>query len=239
MRYRGGQHYDAKRAIAEARRRARAGRRHARSGSTAVRPPPRSPARWRRAPGLRVVTNALNIASELAVRSNIELVVCGGSARAESYELVGPLAELTLVEHQPRHRDHRRRRRQRERRLHDPPRGRGAHQPRAGARRRTRHRRRRLEQDRQARLRQDRRHRDGVGHRHRLAGAARRTSPNCERLGPTRARRPAGLARLGQRRRLGQQRRRAPRPCRRRAAQMSSTDSVAAVFGSHIIACRT
>src|SRR5664279_5339992 len=46
--------------------------------------------------GLRVVTNALNIAAELAVRSNIELVVCGGSARAESYELVGPLAELTL-----------------------------------------------------------------------------------------------------------------------------------------------
>jgi DeoR family transcriptional regulator, aga operon transcriptional repressor len=47
--------------------------------------------------GLRVVTNALNIASELAVRSNIELVVCGGSARSESYELVGPLAELTLA----------------------------------------------------------------------------------------------------------------------------------------------
>ena len=43
-----------------------------------------------------MVTNALNIASELAVRSNIELVVCGGSARSESYELVGPLAELTL-----------------------------------------------------------------------------------------------------------------------------------------------
>jgi DeoR family transcriptional regulator of aga operon len=46
--------------------------------------------------GLRVVTNALNIAAELAVRSNIELVVCGGSARSESYELVGPLAEMTL-----------------------------------------------------------------------------------------------------------------------------------------------
>jgi DeoR family transcriptional regulator of aga operon len=48
-------------------------------------------------PGLRVVTNALNIASELAVRSNIELVVCGGSARSESYELVGPLAELVIA----------------------------------------------------------------------------------------------------------------------------------------------
>ena len=47
--------------------------------------------------GLRVVTNALNIASELAVRSSIDLVVCGGSARTESYELVGPLAEMTLA----------------------------------------------------------------------------------------------------------------------------------------------
>jgi DeoR family transcriptional regulator of aga operon len=46
---------------------------------------------------LRVVTNALNIASELAVRSQIDLVVCGGSARAESYELVGPIAEATLA----------------------------------------------------------------------------------------------------------------------------------------------
>ncbi|GAA3635008.1 DeoR/GlpR family DNA-binding transcription regulator [Kineosporia mesophila] len=47
-------------------------------------------------PRLRVVTNALNIASELAVRTHIDLVVCGGSARAESYELIGPIAEATL-----------------------------------------------------------------------------------------------------------------------------------------------
>ena len=46
---------------------------------------------------LRVVTNALNIASELAVRSNIDLLVCGGSARTESYELVGPIAEAALA----------------------------------------------------------------------------------------------------------------------------------------------
>jgi DeoR family transcriptional regulator of aga operon len=46
---------------------------------------------------LRVVTNALNIAADLAVRTNIELVVCGGSVRSESYELVGPLSELTLA----------------------------------------------------------------------------------------------------------------------------------------------
>jgi DeoR family transcriptional regulator of aga operon len=46
---------------------------------------------------LTVVTNALNIASELAVRSNLRLVVTGGVARAESYELVGPMAEQALA----------------------------------------------------------------------------------------------------------------------------------------------
>jgi DeoR family transcriptional regulator of aga operon len=46
--------------------------------------------------GLKVVTNAINIASELAPRPQIGLVVCGGSARPESHELVGPLAEETL-----------------------------------------------------------------------------------------------------------------------------------------------
>jgi DeoR family transcriptional regulator of aga operon len=43
------------------------------------------------------VTNALNIASELAVRPNLKLVVTGGTARPESYELVGPLAEQSLA----------------------------------------------------------------------------------------------------------------------------------------------
>ncbi len=46
---------------------------------------------------LTVVTNALNIASELAVRPNLKLVVTGGTARPESYELVGPLAEASLA----------------------------------------------------------------------------------------------------------------------------------------------
>jgi DeoR family transcriptional regulator, aga operon transcriptional repressor len=45
---------------------------------------------------LTVVTNALNIAAELAVRPNLKLVVTGGVARPESYELVGPLADATL-----------------------------------------------------------------------------------------------------------------------------------------------
>ena len=46
--------------------------------------------------GLTVVTNALNIAAELALRPNLRLVVTGGTARSESYELVGPQAEAVL-----------------------------------------------------------------------------------------------------------------------------------------------
>jgi DeoR family transcriptional regulator, aga operon transcriptional repressor len=95
MRYRGGQRHEAKRAIA----------RYAAgllgqdvtsvglNGGSTTTEVARALASHA---GLRVVTNALNIAADLAVRSNIELVVCGGSARSESYELVGPLAELTL-----------------------------------------------------------------------------------------------------------------------------------------------
>src|SRR6476469_1704545 len=96
MRYRGGQHYEAKRAIA-----ARAvdlipsdAASVGLNGGSTTTEVARALAATR---SIRVVTNALNIASELAVRANIELVVCGGSARAESYELVGPLAELTLA----------------------------------------------------------------------------------------------------------------------------------------------
>ncbi len=47
-------------------------------------------------PELTLVTNALNIAAEIAVRPNLKLVVTGGVARPESYELVGPLAEASL-----------------------------------------------------------------------------------------------------------------------------------------------
>jgi DeoR family transcriptional regulator of aga operon len=47
-------------------------------------------------PELTIVTNALNIASEIAVRPNLKLVVTGGVARLESYELVGPIAEASL-----------------------------------------------------------------------------------------------------------------------------------------------
>ncbi|MCU1495221.1 MAG: alkaline phosphatase [Acidimicrobiaceae bacterium] len=46
--------------------------------------------------GLTVVTNALNIASELTLRPNIRMVVTGGEARAASFELVGSIAEQTI-----------------------------------------------------------------------------------------------------------------------------------------------
>jgi len=45
---------------------------------------------------LTVVTNALNIAVELAVRPDLKLIVTGGVARSASYELVGALADETL-----------------------------------------------------------------------------------------------------------------------------------------------
>ena len=45
-----------------------------------------------------IVTNALNIASELTVRPRIRVVVTGGVAREKSYELIGPLAGHILEE---------------------------------------------------------------------------------------------------------------------------------------------
>lgn len=48
--------------------------------------------------GITIVTNALNIAYELSVRSHIKIVVTGGVARRQSYELVGPLVSNTLDE---------------------------------------------------------------------------------------------------------------------------------------------
>ncbi|TDN45403.1 DeoR family transcriptional regulator [Curtobacterium flaccumfaciens] len=48
--------------------------------------------------GVTIVTNALNIGYELSVRSNVKIVVTGGVARRQSYELVGPLVRDTLDE---------------------------------------------------------------------------------------------------------------------------------------------
>lgn len=50
------------------------------------------------APGVTIVTNALNIAYELSVREHVKIVVTGGVPRRQSYELVGPLVGATLRE---------------------------------------------------------------------------------------------------------------------------------------------
>ncbi|GGM15171.1 DeoR/GlpR family DNA-binding transcription regulator [Dactylosporangium sucinum] len=46
---------------------------------------------------LTVVTNALNIAAELALRPRLKLIMTGGVSRTQSYELVGPIAEQALA----------------------------------------------------------------------------------------------------------------------------------------------
>ncbi len=52
----------------------------------------------REGPPATVVTNALNIANELAVRPQVKLVVTGGVVRPQSYELIGPFTRLVLEE---------------------------------------------------------------------------------------------------------------------------------------------
>ncbi|MGW7437681.1 DeoR/GlpR family DNA-binding transcription regulator [Streptomyces sp. NPDC054849] len=47
-------------------------------------------------PALTVVTNALNIAGELVIRPQFKIVLTGGVARPQSFELTGPLAEQVL-----------------------------------------------------------------------------------------------------------------------------------------------
>jgi DeoR family transcriptional regulator of aga operon len=94
VRYRGGQHAAEKRRIAAAAA-ARVGdaRTVGLSGGTTT----TEVARQLRDRELTVVTNAVNIASELVVAPTIRLVVTGGVARSQSYELIGPLADATLA----------------------------------------------------------------------------------------------------------------------------------------------
>jgi DeoR family transcriptional regulator of aga operon len=51
-----------------------------------------------RRPAITVVTNALNIATEMVLRPFIRCVSLGGVARPESYELSGPLASMIMGE---------------------------------------------------------------------------------------------------------------------------------------------
>lgn len=53
-----------------------------------------TPTSGRRA--VTIVTNAVNIANELTVRPHVKIVVTGGVARPQSYELAGPLATHIL-----------------------------------------------------------------------------------------------------------------------------------------------
>lgn len=46
--------------------------------------------------GITLVTNAINIANDLAIRPGVRVVVTGGVVRARSYELTGPLSSLIL-----------------------------------------------------------------------------------------------------------------------------------------------
>jgi DeoR family transcriptional regulator, aga operon transcriptional repressor len=59
----------------------------------AVRPEPEGAGQ-----GVTIVTNAVNIANELTVRPHVKIVLTGGVARPQSYELIGPLASLVLNE---------------------------------------------------------------------------------------------------------------------------------------------
>ncbi|MFC8302199.1 DeoR/GlpR family DNA-binding transcription regulator [Specibacter sp. NPDC057265] len=47
-------------------------------------------------PTLTVVTNAINIAAQLAIRPNFKIMVTGGVVSPRSYELVGPYADSIL-----------------------------------------------------------------------------------------------------------------------------------------------
>jgi DeoR family transcriptional regulator of aga operon len=95
LRYRSATRLEQKRRIAqEAARRVRDGAVIGLTGGTTTTEVARAVAHR----PLTVVTNALNIASELAIRPNIKLLVTGGVARAETYELVGPIADASVAD---------------------------------------------------------------------------------------------------------------------------------------------
>jgi len=95
LRYRGGRHREEKHRIAEAAA-ARVDDGVATVGLTGGTTTTEVARRLADRQGLTVVTNALNIAAELALRPDLRLMVTGGTARSESYELVGPHAEVVL-----------------------------------------------------------------------------------------------------------------------------------------------
>ncbi len=78
-------------------------------------------------PAVTVVTNALNIATELAVRQHIKIVATGGVARPQSYELTGPAGHRRAGAGHPGRGHPGRRRDRRGGRRDRAPRGRGEH----------------------------------------------------------------------------------------------------------------
>src|SRR6202046_1647109 len=95
LRYKGVRHAESKRRIAsEAAAYVSEGMAVGLTGGTTATEVARALADHRK---LTIVTNALNIAAELAVRPKIKLIVTGGVVRSESYELSGPIAEASLT----------------------------------------------------------------------------------------------------------------------------------------------
>jgi DeoR family transcriptional regulator, aga operon transcriptional repressor len=95
VRYRDGQHRDAKRAIARLAVQRLPSGPHVvglTGGTTTSEVAKHLAGRT----DLTIVTNALNIAMELVLRPRVKLVVVGGVSRPQSYELVGPWAEEVL-----------------------------------------------------------------------------------------------------------------------------------------------
>lgn len=95
LRYKGVRHSEAKRRIAvEAASYVSEGMAIGLTGGTTATEVARALADQRK---LTIVTNALNIAAELAVRPRLKLIVTGGVVRSESYELSGTIAEASLT----------------------------------------------------------------------------------------------------------------------------------------------
>lgn len=95
LRYKGVRHSEAKRRIArEAAAYVSEGMAIGLTGGTTATEVARALADQQK---LTIVTNALNIAAELAVRPKLKLIVTGGVVRSESYELSGPIAEASLT----------------------------------------------------------------------------------------------------------------------------------------------
>ena len=89
-------------------------------------------------PAVTVVTNALNIATEMVLRPAVRCIGLGGVARSESYEQTGPIAIARHVPALARPARDRRRRPDRHHRRDLPARRRGEHQRRHGRPGRTR-----------------------------------------------------------------------------------------------------